>query len=284
MTDELKAKFQALVQDAPEPDGLPSDAVFARIKTVRRRRTTGLVAGLATTAVATIALAAGNLTGIDSAPPVTHTPNGPTPIITGPPTATPTHTPTKPSIGASASTLEPGGQESDTPPRSNTSTPPSNPDKPTSPTTTGIAAPPGPYRLSFRFENVEESDTDPTSRLLVTVIVVASGSVLEPVFADGQAFSSVKFHDHLLYSEYWWGDGKHVVNDWYGSAVCPRHDQPKSMKKVTGSGNEVITHRYAKPGTYKVTYKVTYCTPTGPVQFSGSTDLTVTDQSASPKP
>jgi hypothetical protein len=284
MTDELKAKFQALVQDAPEPDGRPSDAVFARIKTVRRRRTTGLVAGLATTAVAAIALAAGNLTGIDSAPPVTHTPNGPTPIITGPPTTTPTHKPTKPSIGASAHTLEPGGQESDTPPPSRTSTPPSNTVKPTSPTTTGVAVPPGPYRLSFRFETLTQPDPDPADSLKVSLLLVASGSVLAPTFEEGGVLSSSKFQDNLLYSEFWWGDGTHVEDDWFGGVFCPQPDQPDTMKKVSGGGNRPLSHSYGKAGTYKLTYSATYCTPSGPKKLTRSTDITVTAPPASPKP
>jgi hypothetical protein len=281
MTDELKAKFQALVKDAPEPAGRPSDAVFARIKTVRRRRTTGLVAGLATAAVATIALAAGNLTGIDSAPPVTETPNGPTPTAIVP-TTTPTSTPTGPkaSIAVSAQTLEPGNQETgetDTPPPNK----PSPPGKPSSNTTDPVA-PPGPYRLSFRFDTAP--DPDPAESLNVTAIVVATGSVLAPADEEGGNLSSSRFHDNLLFSEYWWGDGTYVEDDWYGGYACPQPDDPQRMKKVTGSGNQVLAHKYAKPGTYKLTYSVTYCTPSGPVKFSRSTNLTVTKPPASPKP
>jgi hypothetical protein len=286
MTDELKAKFQALVEDAPEPTGLPSDAVFARIKTVRRRRTTGLVAGLATAAVATIALAAGNLTGIDSAPPVTETPNGPKPTAIVP-TSTPTSTPTAPksSIGGSINTLAPNDGETD---NTDTDTPPagkpSSPSNPTSPTTTGAVAPPGPYRLSFRFETLTDPEPDPTNSLSVDLLLVASGSVLAPTFEEGGILKSSKFQDNLIWSETWWGDGTHVQDDWYGGVFCPQPDNPATMKKVSGGGNRPLGHKYAKAGTYKVTYSVTYCTPSGPVKFARSTNVTVTKPPASPKP
>lgn len=283
MTDELKAKFQALVEDAPEPTGLPSDVVFARIKTVRRRRTTGLVAGLATAAVATIALAAGNLTGIDSAPPVTETPNRPTPTAVSP-TTTPSTTPKpKPPIGGSVNTLSPGDgktNETETPPAGK----PSSPDKPSSPATTGAVAPPGPYRLSFRFETFSDPEPDPASSLIADLLLVASGSVLAPTFEEGGILKSSKFQDNLIWSETWWGDGTHVQDDWYGGVFCPQPDNPDTMKKVSGSGNRPLTHKYAKAGTYKVTYSVTYCTPSGPVKFARSTNVTVTKPPASPKP
>lgn len=271
MTDELKAKFQALVEDAPEPAGLPSDAVFARIKTVRRRRTTGLVAGLATAAVATIALAAGNLTGVDSAPPVTQTPDGPKPSAVVP-TATPTTKPTKPSISVSLNTLAPGDGETgktNTPPTSN----PSSPDKPSSPPPTGAVAPPGPYRLSMRFETVNHPD--PANSLDIDMIVVATGSVLRPTFEEGGILNSSKFQDNLLYSKFWWGDGTHVEDDWFGGVFCAGPEQVEDMKKTSGSGSRILPHKYAKPGTYKFTYQATYCTPSGPVDISRSTNITV---------
>jgi len=39
MTDDLKQKFEQLVADPPPPSTVPSQAVFARVRTVRRRRT-----------------------------------------------------------------------------------------------------------------------------------------------------------------------------------------------------------------------------------------------------
>jgi hypothetical protein len=85
MTDDLKDRFEQLVADPPPPTAVPSQAVAARVRTVRRRRTAGVVT-LAAAAVVAIAVAAGNLTDIDSAPPVTNTPSAPVTVVTGPPT------------------------------------------------------------------------------------------------------------------------------------------------------------------------------------------------------
>ncbi|TCO48252.1 hypothetical protein EV646_10469 [Kribbella antiqua] len=87
MTDDLKDKFELLVADPPPPSAVPSEAVFARVRTVRRRRTAAVVT-VAATAVVAIVVAAGNLTDVDSRPPVTGT--TPVPVITGPPTVKPT--------------------------------------------------------------------------------------------------------------------------------------------------------------------------------------------------
>ena len=50
------------------------------------------------------------------------------------------------------------------------------------------------------------------------------------------------------------------------------------MKKVSGSGDESMAlkaHKYAKAGTYKFSFRVTYCTPSGPVAIVRSTNFTV---------
>ncbi|GAA3110514.1 hypothetical protein JOF29_001350 [Kribbella aluminosa] len=88
MTDELKDRFTQLVADPPPPSALPSEAVFARVRKVRRRRTAGVMT-LAAACVLAIALALGNVTNIGGAPPITNTPGAPQTAITGPPTATP---------------------------------------------------------------------------------------------------------------------------------------------------------------------------------------------------
>ncbi|GAA1587701.1 hypothetical protein GCM10009804_49770 [Kribbella hippodromi] len=88
MTDELKSRFEQLVADPPPPTAVPSEAVFNRVRTVRRRRATGVVL-VAAAGAAAIALALGNVTNIGSAPPVTNTPGAPKSVITGPPTTTP---------------------------------------------------------------------------------------------------------------------------------------------------------------------------------------------------
>jgi hypothetical protein len=95
MTDELKDRFQQLVADPPPPTAVPSQAVFARVRTVRRRRTAG-VAFVAAAAVVTTALVASNLTEIDSSPPIANTPT----ITTAAPTV-----PALPKPGAAVTLL-----------------------------------------------------------------------------------------------------------------------------------------------------------------------------------
>lgn len=265
MTDELKNKFEQLVADAPPPTGVPSEGVFERVRTVKRRRTA--TAGiLATAVVVGAAIVAGNLASLNSSPaPVTNTP-GPTPIVTGPPTIRPT---SKESISGSVNTLPPVS-ESDTPPPSGPSSPTTEASSP------ALAAPPGPYKLAFSFATS-------TDGLTGRINIVATGDVLAPVFEEGGNVTSAKFHDNLLYSEYWWGDGTHVEEDKYGGMFCPQPDQPKTMKKVSGQGVRPMVHKFAKAGSYQFAYRVTYCTPSGPVQFARAWDITVFDP-ASPSP
>jgi hypothetical protein len=260
MTDELKRRFEQLVADAPPPSGVPSEGVLDRVRTVKRRRTA--TAGILATAVVVAAvIAAGNLTKLDSAPaPLTNTP-APTTVITAPPTA-PT---TQQTIGGTAQTL---------PPASNTGDP-TNSDGPSSSNTPGVKAPPGPYRLSIKFDSVP----DPAAPLKLTPVITPSGDVLRPVTEeDGAVITSPQFTDNLLRTEYWFGDGAYVEDDGFGGIFCPQPDQPKTMKKVSGDGSESMAlqaHKYAKAGTYKFTFKVTYCTPSGPVEIVRSTNFTV---------
>ncbi|WP_432880719.1 hypothetical protein ACQPYH_35830 [Kribbella sp. CA-245084] len=88
MTEDLKTQFDQLVADPPPPSAVPSEAVFARVRTVRRRRTAGVIT-VAAAGVLAIALALGNVTNIGGAPPVTNTPGAPKSVITGPPTVAP---------------------------------------------------------------------------------------------------------------------------------------------------------------------------------------------------
>lgn len=69
MNDDLRSRFQRLADDPPPPTGRPSELVFTRVRKVRRRRAAG-VAVLATAAVAAVFAISGNLTDIDSQPPV----------------------------------------------------------------------------------------------------------------------------------------------------------------------------------------------------------------------
>ncbi|TDD45156.1 hypothetical protein E1263_39265 [Kribbella antibiotica] len=83
MNDDLQARFQRLAADPPPPTAIPSQAVFARVRKVRRRRAAG-VAVLATAAVAAVFAISTNLTDIDSQPPVLGPPSTPTPAATVP--------------------------------------------------------------------------------------------------------------------------------------------------------------------------------------------------------
>ncbi|GAA1548475.1 hypothetical protein [Kribbella lupini] len=273
MTDELKAKFQALVKDAPEPTGLPSDAVFARIKTVRRRRTTGLVAGLATAAVATIALAAGNLTGIDSAPPVTETPDGPTPTAMVP-TSTPTSTPTGPksSIAVTAETLEPGNQETDT--GEGTGTPP--PTSPSSPKTETPEAP-GPVKISL-------SLTPKVQGLKLTVTYRWTGSLLTPIdsFSGKTATTGSSLPDNSFNWDYDFGDGRYdpPTGKLGGGLTCEGANE-----RVSGtSTGQTQTHTYLKPGTYTFSYVITYCGPNGEVPMKKTLKVKIDGPTSSATP
>lgn len=115
MPDALKDRFQQLVADPPPPSAVPSEAVFAKVRTVRRRRTAG-VAVLAAAAVVAITVAGNSLTEIDSSPPVSGKPDGGNTSVDLPPTGGITVTvtrspttappPTPPAIGV-AVTLTP---------------------------------------------------------------------------------------------------------------------------------------------------------------------------------
>ncbi|ADB34582.1 hypothetical protein Kfla_5576 [Kribbella flavida DSM 17836] len=282
MTDELRDKFRALVADAPPPTGVPSDAVFARIRTVRRRRATGAVAGLTTAAVAAIAFAAGNVTGVDSAPPVTHTPNGPAPVVTVTRTQTATSAPTvpRPSISVSAAPLGPSETARSTPPPSGTPKPPPVVDPtppPSSTTTTATTSAPEPKpktRVRFWFYPKVEG-------LTVTLFVDAAGVVLEPVPEEGGELGSSAFHDNLFNGIYWWGDGTVQEEDKDAGISCTG-----AKKVVDHKGIEQIgtPHTYKKPGLYGIAYRVTYCTPDGPRQYTHVQDVPVPGPSASPSP
>ncbi|MGZ0145790.1 hypothetical protein ACXJJ3_01860 [Kribbella sp. WER1] len=91
MTDELKQRFEQLVAEPPPPSQAPSEAVFARVRKVRRRRAVG-AAGLASAAVVAAVAIAGNLSGPSTQAPVAGPPSPsalqatvPTPSATAPP-------------------------------------------------------------------------------------------------------------------------------------------------------------------------------------------------------
>lgn len=265
MNDELKHKFEHLVADPPPPSGVPSEGVLERVRVVKRRRK-ATAGALGAAVVVAAAIAAGNLTNLNSAPAPAHTP-GPTPVVTSPPTSKPTSpATTRQTIVGSATTLAPPENSDD---------PAGSPSSPTTSDPGGVTAPPGPYRLSIKFDSV----SDPGDPLKLTPVVSPSGDVLRPVTEeDGAVITSPQFTDNLLYTEYWFGDGAHVQDEGSGGIFCPQPDQPKTMKKVSGSGGESMAlkaHKYAKAGTYKFSFRVTYCTPSGPVAIVRSTNFTV---------
>ncbi|WP_405061452.1 hypothetical protein OG474_07335 [Kribbella sp. NBC_01505] len=67
--NDLQTLFKGVVADPPPPSQIPSQAVFARIRKVRRRRAAG-GAVLATAAVAAVLGIVGNLGDSNSRPPV----------------------------------------------------------------------------------------------------------------------------------------------------------------------------------------------------------------------
>ncbi|MEI8410261.1 MULTISPECIES: hypothetical protein [unclassified Kribbella] len=249
MSDDLKGKFEQLVADPPPPNGVPSEAVFARVRSVRRRRTAGVVT-LAAAAVVAVAVAAGNLTDINSSPPVTGTPGASTTVVTGPPTATQTSpksfvtkTPDKPSTpgnttGAGATTT-------------------------TETTTTHTPAQP-PLDVNVVLKPAISGRT-------VTMDVTVSGTVLVPL-ADGKNLpSDTSFLNLSFGTNYTWGDGKFPGGSDAGAVTCE-----KAKKRTTGSETYPIdSHTYTKPGTYTFTYTVRYCGTDGPFETSKTTKLVI---------
>jgi hypothetical protein len=268
MTNELKDQLRQLVADPPPPTGVPSEAVFARVRTVRRRRAGG-AALVATAAVVAVAIAVGNLANPNSAPPVTSTP-GPTPVVTAPPTnapASPAAPTTKPPIATSINTLPPV-VDTNTPPPTDPSTPANEPSSP------GTTTPPpvGPLELRFGFQPVIDG-------LTVTMRVNAEGAVLAPTFEKGGTMEAANFHDNLLYAKYWWGDGTYIEDNGNGGVGCWN-----AQKRVSGKGIKQIgkPHTYAKPGAYQFALRVTYCTPDGPREFTRAWDVIVTQPTSTP--
>lgn len=251
MSEDLKDQLNRLVADPPPPTGVPSEAVFNRVRTVRRRRAAGAAGAVAAATVAVIAVAAGTLSGPNTAPPVTETPGLPKTIVTGPPTTTPstarTSAPPSSTTTGTTTNTAPPGRNSDTPETKDTP-PTRKPSSPSSKTTTPpLVAPP--VNL-----NVELQRT--INAFNVTVQVTESGTVLAPTFEEGGTMTG-PFAKHLLYVKFWWGDG--TVEEWdrYGGISCYGAKKP-----VTGtSTTQLGTHTYKSPGVYKFTYQVTYCTP-----------------------
>jgi hypothetical protein len=195
MTEDLKHKFEQLVADPPPPSAVPSEAVFARVRSVRRRRTAGVVT-LAAAAVVAVAVAAGNLTDIRSEPPVTGTS---TTVVTASPTATPT---TGNTAGATKGTAGP------------TST--------TTTTTTPVTSP--------LVANVVLKPT--VKGRTVTMNVTVSGTVLVPT-ADGRNLpADTSFLDLSGGTTYDFGDGYTSGSDG-GGVLCAKSSKKRTTGRET---------------------------------------------------
>jgi hypothetical protein len=252
MTD-LKHQFEQLVADPPPPSGVPSEAVFARVRSVRRRRTAGVVT-LAAAAVVAVAVAAGNLTDINSSPPVTGTPGAPTTVITGPPTTGPTD---QPAVTAGTPEVSPGTTAGATAGKTTgtgtttgakvTTTPPAQP----------------PLAVDIKLKPTISGRT-------VTMNVTVSGTVLVPT-ADGKNLpADTSFLNLSGGTSYTWGDGIQGGSD--GGAV----NCEKSKKRTTGRETyQAESHTYTKPGTYTFHYTVQYCGTDGWFETSKTTKLVI---------
>ncbi|TCO34451.1 hypothetical protein EV652_102517 [Kribbella steppae] len=264
MTDDLKHQFEQLVADPPPPSGVPSEAVFARVRSVRRRRTAGVVT-LAAAAVVAVAVAAGNLTDINSSPPVTGTPGAPTTVVTGPPTASPT-TPASP-------TTTPDTKTGSTPATTAGPTVGSSPGKGTTTgagTTTGTGTtttPPAQPPI-----DVDVKLTPSINGRTVTMDVTVSGTVLRPTTSEGTALpADTSFLNLSGGTNYTWGDGKDPGGSDGGAVTCEY-----SKKRTTGRETYPIdSHTYTKPGTYTFHYTVEYCGTDGPFETTKTIKLVI---------
>lgn len=266
MTDDLKHQFERLVADPPPPSAVPSESVFARVRTARRRRTAGVVT-LAAAAVVAVAVAAGNLTDINSSPPVTNTPSAPVTVVTGPPTSTPTTTPpastaaTRTTTGAPATTGTTG-----TPGTSGTPGTPRGSEQPTGTTTTGHTTNTPPPVKPITVDVVLKPTV---SGRTVSVKVTVSGTVIVPT-ADGKDLpADTSFLNLSGGTNYYWGDGAQGGSD--GGAV-----QCGGKTRKTGRETYSIeTHTYTQPGTYTLRYEVSYCNTKGSFTTTKTAKVTV---------
>jgi hypothetical protein len=270
MTDDLKQTFERLVADPPPPSAVPSEAVFARVRTARRRRTAG-VATLSAAVVAAVAIAATSLTDINSSPPVTNTPSAPTTIVTGTPTGTPgtpsTALTSTPATNPSHTTVSTTGTAGHTEPATS-----GTPKGPTQGATNGPVIPPVGVHVSLK---------PVVQGLTVTMKVTLSGTALVPTAAGGQPLStsSTDFLDLLGGTQYFFGDGAQSGSD-AGAVNCVA-----GAKRTTGHQTYTLmndsgvpnsgTHAYAKAGTYTFKYTVKYCGNSGWVPVTKTTKVTV---------
>jgi hypothetical protein len=248
MPDELKDKFQQLVADPPPPTAVPSEAVFAKVRTVRRRRTAG-VAVLAAAAVAAIAVAGNSLTDIDSSPPVSGPPSASIPAPSAPNTS---GNATVGTVGATRTTGS--GSVQPTAPAQ-----PTSPGLPVEPSTSGT----------------QTHNPPPTPPVGVTVVllpkltgksltmkVTVKGSLISPLGIEGDGSKGVElpadtsFLNRTLGTTYLYGDGEQSGSDG-GAVTCTG-----AKKRVASQETYTLLdgpHVYKTPGTYTFKYTVQYC-------------------------
>ncbi|MFG1911810.1 hypothetical protein [Kribbella sp. NPDC048928] len=269
MTDDLKNKFEQLVADPPPPSTVPSEAVFARVRTARRRRTAGALT-LTAAAVVAVAFAVNNVTDIDGRPPVSNTPSVVAPTSTPPPSSTPTTTPTRtPSApGTTGSTsVHVGAVHTPNPNTQNTNT---NTPPPVS--TSSSSNTPAAPRLSL------DVSLHPTVKgRVVTVNMTAKGTVRVPVGDD----KSGSFTSVLGSENYTFGDGQQNGSD-AGTVNCVDSHTTKTGQQtralidwMSPAPTPPSNHTYTKAGTYKISYTVRYCGAKGWVPVTATANVTV---------
>ncbi|MFI6678352.1 hypothetical protein [Kribbella sp. NPDC050470] len=250
MTDDLKHKFEQLVADPPPPSGVPSETVFARVRSVRRRRTAGVVT-LAAAAVVAVTVAAGNLTDINSSPPVANTPSAPATVVATP-TIVNTPKPFQSKTVGPSGTPKPGSGVTTGAKATGTRT-----------TTTPPAAPPTSVDVKL----------DPTiNGRTVTIDVTVSGTVIRPITSEGQQLpADTSFLNLSGGTNYTWGDGQLPGGSDGGAVTCEN-----AKKRTTGRETyRIDTHTYTKPGTYTFRYTVGYCGNDGPFDTSKTIKLVI---------
>jgi hypothetical protein len=265
MTDDLKDQLRHLVADPPPPTGVPSEAVFARIRTARRRRTAGVAAGAAAAVVAVVAVATSTFAGPNSAPPITNTPGRPQTIVTGPPTITPSETP--PSSKSTVTAPVVPTNKSDSPP-------PSGPSSPSD--TKPPAAQPVKVNLSL---------TPTVKGLTASVKYDWSGSLLIPINTfTGKTLESgsSRLSDLAYIWDYDFGDGTYepATGKNGGGLTCKGATE---RAEGTASG-KTETHTYKKAGTYTFSYVIHYCAPEGERVINKTETLVITAPAAPTTP
>jgi hypothetical protein len=226
MPDELKDKFQQLVADPPPPSAVPSEAVFAKVRTVRRRRTAG-VAVLAAAAVVAIAVAGNNLTEINSSPPVANTPGVVSTSVAPPPSVTtnPSTAPRTSSTNTSTSTRPPSTSQSQQPP----------------------AAPPVGITVTLI-----PKVTGRSLQMKVTI----KGALISPLAEGRELPPDTGLLDRSMGTDYQYGDGEASGSD-AGAVSCTG-----ARKRVSSQQTYSLPdgpHVYQQAGTYTFKYTIRYC-------------------------